>query len=132
MGCVTVGPQQPEAAVLPEFQDIFSCLIDEVVLAVAEEGEVAFVQPSKQVLGLSQLGDLGGMGNLVEGFGYLPRLVAHFRPVLNGCPDVSQYPFQAFSQARLYFLAGAANLHGDPRFHVGGVVTLGDQVGQTG
>ena len=132
MGSFAAGAEQPQPAVLTEFQDILTGIVDEIVLAVAEEGEVPLVQPPKQILGLPQLCNLGRMGNLVEPLGYLPGLVPHLRPVFDGGADVPKHPFQSFGQALPSFHAGAANLHCDPGFHVRSIVTLGNQAGQTG
>ena len=63
---VAARAEQAEAAVLAQFQDILAGFVDEVVLAVAEEGEVPVVEPAQQILGLAQLGNLRRVGHLVQ------------------------------------------------------------------
>ncbi|MCY1227782.1 hypothetical protein D9M72_400700 [compost metagenome] len=127
---VSVGAaaQQPEATLLPQFQHVLAGLGDEVVFAVPKEGEIAVVEPPKEVLGLAQFLDLRGVGYVVQVLGDLKRLVAHLRPVFHSGPDVPEDAFDAFDEPHMRFLAGKADFDSDPRLHMRGVIALGNKV----
>ncbi len=86
---VRVGAQDAEAGAGHGGQGV---AVDEVVLAVAEEGEVVVGEPAQQLTGLFELvlAQVRGGGLLGQAFGDAQRGVAHLLPVLDGLAYVGQ------------------------------------------
>ncbi len=91
-----VGAQDAQAGAGDRLEHLLALVLDQVVLAVAEEGEVVVGQPAHQLPGLADLllGQVrrGLLGELV---GQSERGVAHLRPVLDDLADVAQHAAQA-------------------------------------
>ncbi len=88
-GVVRVGAQDAEAGAGHGGQGV---AVDQLVLAVAEEGEVVVGQPAQQLAGLLHLGraQVGGGGLVGEAVRDAQRGVAHLLPVLDRLADVGQ------------------------------------------
>ncbi len=91
-----VGAEHAEAGAGDRLQQVLAVLgLDQVVLAVAEEGEVVVGQPAEQLLCLVHLlGRELGRRRAVQVVGQPQRTVAHLGPVLDHLADVHQHPAQ--------------------------------------
>ncbi len=87
--------QQPEARALQRGEHVGPRVVAQLVLAVAEEGEVVVGQPGEQPTGLLDLlgGDADGRG-LVEDLRDLGALGTHLGPVLNDLAHVGEHAAQ--------------------------------------
>ena len=87
--------QQPEAGALHRREHVGPRVVAQLVLAVAEEGEVVVGQPGEQPTGLLDLlgGDADGRG-LVEDLRDLGALGTHLGPVLNDLAHVGEHAAQ--------------------------------------
>ncbi len=93
LGVVRVGAQDAEAGAGHGGERV---VLAQLVLAVAEEGEVVVGQPAQQLAGLLGLGrgQVGGKGLALHPVGDPGRRVPHLLPVLDGLADVGQYAQQ--------------------------------------
>ena len=121
---------EAQAGLGADAQHVFVVLGDQVVVAVAQEGEVSVVEPVQQVHGGVEVRDLLGAGDKCQRIRDLVGLVAHGRPVLDGGTHVNEDAFQAGDQG-FDGLVGRvpAELDGDPGFD-GRVAVFRDEGGE--
>ncbi len=112
-----VGAQDAEAGPGDGLEDLLALVLDQVVLAVAEEGEVVVGEPAHELPGLADL-LLGqaGRGLLGELVGQTQRGVAHLGPVLDDLADVAEHPAQVgLDLAQVVAVGLAVDLDVHPR-----------------
>ncbi len=117
-GVVRVGAQDAEAGAGDGGQRV---VVAQLVLAVAEEGEVVVGEPAQQLAGLLDLllGHVGGDGLLGQRLGQRGGGPAHLAPVLDGLADVGQDAQQIGGDLLEVLAVGlAVDLHVDPGLDV--------------
>ncbi|BFO22065.1 hypothetical protein SHKM778_84530 [Streptomyces sp. KM77-8] len=117
-GVVRVGAQDAEAGAGDGAQRV---VLAQLVLAVAEEGEVVVGEPAQQLAGLLDLrhGQVGGDGLTGQRLGERGRGLAHLAPVLDGLADVGEDPQQVGGDLLEVAAVGlAVDLHMDPGLDV--------------
>ena len=125
-------PQQAKSAPLADRQDVLLPRPFQVVLPVAQEGEVVTLEPAQQFLGLGEIPDFLGMGHCAEPVGDERGLCAHRLPVLHRGTHVAKDTCEAVDQLRPRLVAGAVDFDRDPGLKVGGVVIAAQQVRDVG
>ena len=113
------GAQQPQAAAVTDAQHVLSVDGLQVVLPVAEEGEVVAVEPAQQFLRLLDLLDALGVGDVAERVGDLHGLRSHGLPVLVGGANVAEDRGQPGDQSSPRLVVGGFDLDRDPRLDLG-------------
>ncbi len=107
---------------------------DQVVVVIAQEGEVVVDDPLEQRLRLGQGLGFDRRRALVQVGDDLPRAAGHRRPVLDGGPDVGEHPPEALLHAREVLGVGLADDLGvDERLEraVGGLGVVGEDLEET-
>ena len=87
----------------------------ELVLAVAEEGEVVVGQPGEEVAPLAHLGVRQRRRVVGELADHGQHLGVHLGPVLDRLADVAQHPLDALGDLRGLLVVGAVDLDVHPR-----------------
>ncbi|MEY9488253.1 hypothetical protein RKD26_004047 [Streptomyces calvus] len=117
-GVVRVGAQDAQAGAGDGAQRV---VLAQLVLAVAEEGEVVVGEPAQQLAGLLDLrrGQVGGHRLVGQRLGQPGGGLAHLAPVLDGLADVGQDPQQVGGDLLEVAAVGlAVDLHMDPGLDV--------------
>ncbi|GHI38535.1 hypothetical protein Sviol_29430 [Streptomyces violascens] len=125
LAVLRVGAQDAEAGAGDGGQRV---VVGELVLAVAEEGEVVVGEPAQELAGLVDvlLAQVAGLRLLGQLVGDAQRGVAHLLPVLDGFPYVGQDAQQVGGDLLQVGAVGlAVDLDVDPRLGEGVVRQLG-------